>query len=89
MERMERLIIKAEEQADTVSKLGQVSFMVGGLIKQQDGLDKMSGAQDAKPQVIVNIGYDPLEQMREVLQKEIIDIDNELESDDDLVDTSD
>ena len=32
MERMERLIIKAEEQADTVSKLGQVSFMVGGLI---------------------------------------------------------
>jgi hypothetical protein len=89
MERMERLIIKAEEQADTVSKLGQVSFMVGGLIKQQDGLDKMSGAQDAKPQVIVNIGYDPLEQMREVLQKEIIDIENKAETDDDLVDTSD
>jgi hypothetical protein len=93
MERMERLIIRAEEQADTVSKLGQVSFMVGGLIKQQDGLDRMSGAQDAKPQVIVNIGYDPLEQMREVLQKEIIDIENKAESDDDsndnLVDTFD
>tara|TARA_Y100000361_G_C10882218_1_gene199763 strand:- start:246 stop:488 length:243 start_codon:yes stop_codon:yes gene_type:complete len=71
---MERLIIKAEEQADTVSKLGQVSFMVGGMMKQQDQLDKMSGAQDAKPQVVVNIGYDPLEQMREVIGKEIIDI---------------
>ena len=93
LERMERLIIKAEEQADTVSKLGQVSFMVGGLIKQQDGLDKMSGAQDAKPQVVVNIGYDPLEQMREVLQKEIIEIEaiveDDVENDEDLVDTSD
>ena len=89
LERMERLIIKAEEQADTVSKLGQVSFMVGGLIKQQDGLDKMSGAQDAKPQVVVNIGYDPLEQMREVLQKEIIEIEAIVEDDEDLVDTSD
>lgn len=93
LERMERLIIKAEEQADTVSKLGQVSFMVGGLIKQQDGLDKMSGAQDAKPQVVVNIGYDPLEQMREVLQKEIIEIEaiveDDVEDDEDLVDTSD
>jgi hypothetical protein len=53
----------------------------------------MSGAQDAKPQVIVNIGYDPLEQMREVLQKEIIDIENKAEADDDsdndLVDTFD
>ena len=92
LERMERLIIKAEEQADTVSKLGQVSFMVGGLIKQQDGLDKMSGAQDAKPQVVVNIGYDPLEQMREVLQKEIIEIEaiveDDVENDEDLVDTS-
>lgn len=92
LERMERLIIKAEEQADTVSKLGQVSFMVGGLIKQQDGLDKMSGAQDAKPQVVVNIGYDPLEQMREVLQKEIIEIEaiveDDAENDEDLVDTS-
>lgn len=74
LERMERLIIKAEEQADTVSKLGQVSFMVGGMMKQQDQLDKMSGAQDAKPQVVVNIGYDPLEQMREVIGREIIDI---------------
>ncbi len=97
LERMERLIIKAEEQADTVSKLGQVSFMVGGLVKQQDGMDRMSGAQDAKPQVVVNIGYDPLEQMREVLQKEIIDVDAtvvnkvtvEDDEDESLVDTSD
>ena len=44
-------------------------------MKQQDQLDKMSGAQDAKPQVVVNIGYDPLEQMREVIGKEIIDIE--------------
>jgi hypothetical protein len=54
--------------------------MVGGLIKQQDQLDKMSGAQDAKPQVVVNIGYDPIDQFRQVVQEELRTIDIEVET---------
>ena len=66
--------------ADNVSSLNNVSFMVAGLVKQQDAMDKMSGAQDAKPQVVVNIGYDPIEQFREVVQQELrtIDVDAEV-----------
>jgi len=59
-----------------VSKLNNVSFMVNGLVKQQDAMDKMSGAQDAKPQVVVNIGYDPIEQFRAVVQEELRTIDD-------------
>ena len=73
--RMEAIVSTAHEQADTVSKLNQVSFMVGGLVKQQDSMDKLTGATDSKPQVVVNIGYDPLEQMRGVIQKEVVDIE--------------
>ena len=73
--RMEAIVESAHGQADTVSKLNQVSFMVGGLVKQQDSMDKLTGATDSKPQVVVNIGYDPLEQMRTVIQKEVVDIE--------------
>jgi len=38
-------------------------------------MDKLTGATDSKPQVVVNIGYDPLEQMRTVIQKEVVDIE--------------
>lgn len=72
--RMEAIVDAAHRQADTVSKLNQVSFMVGGLVKQQDSMDKLTGATDSKPQVVVNVGYDPLEQMRTVIQKEVVDI---------------
>ena len=54
--------------------------MIGGLVKQQDQLDKMSGAQDAKPQVVVNIGYDPIDQFRQVVQEELRTIDIEAET---------
>lgn len=75
--RLEGIILQAHSLADNVSKLNNVSFMIGGLMKAQDALDKMSGAQDAKPQVVVNIGYDPMEQFRQVVQEELrtIDID--------------
>ena len=77
--RLEGIILQAHSLADNVSKLNNVSFMIGGLMKAQDALDKMSGAQDAKPQVVVNIGYDPMEQFRQVVQEELrtIDIDAE------------
>jgi hypothetical protein len=80
LHRLERIIDRAESEADSVSKLNSVSFMVGGLVKAQESMDKFTGAQEAVPQVQVNIGYDPLDQFRTVIQKEantppIIDIE--------------
>ena len=75
----EGLIHQAHALADNVSKLNNVSFMAANLVKQQDQLDKMSGAQDAKPQVVVNIGYDPIEQFRSVVQEELRTIDGAVE----------
>ena len=83
--KMEAVVESAHGQADTVSKLNQVSFMLGGLTKMQDSMDAMTGAKDAKPAVVVNIGYDPLEQMRTVIQEvtfEVVDEDDEEEPDD-------
>ena len=74
MAKMEAVIESAHSQADTVSKLNQVSFMLAGLNKAQDSMDSMTGAKDAKPAVVVNIGYDPLEQMRTVIQ-EVVDVE--------------
>ena len=72
--RLEAVIESAHTQADSVNKLNSVSFMVGGLIKAQESLDKVTGAV---PQVVVNVGYDPLEQFREVIQDELNTIDVE------------
>ena len=49
--------------------------MVGGLVKAQESMDKFTGAQEATPQVVVNVGYDPLQQFREVIQKELEVVD--------------
>lgn len=73
----EGIIFQAHGLADSVTKLNNVSWMINGLVKQQDALDKMSGAQDAKPQVVVNIGYDPIEQFRAVVQEELRTIDSD------------
>ena len=75
----EGMVHQAHAMADNVSALNNVTFMVAGLVKQQDALDKMSGAQDAKPAITVNINYDPIEQFRQVVQEElrIIDVDSE------------
>lgn len=75
MARLEAVIESAHGMADSVSKLNQVSFMAAGLIKAQESMDKFTGAQEAAPQVVVNLGYDPLTQMREVIQQEVIDAD--------------
>jgi len=82
----EGIVHQAHAMADNVSALNNVSFMVAGLVKQQDALDKMSGAQDAKPAITVNINYDPIDQFRQVVQEElrIIDVDSEaIENDSD------
>lgn len=75
----EGIIHQAHALADNVSNLNNVSFMIAGLVKQQDSLDKMTGSIDAKPQVVVNIGYDPMEQFRQVVQEELRTIDIEAE----------
>jgi len=80
MGRLEAIIESAHQQADSVSKLNSVSFMVGGLLKAQESMDKFTGAQEAAPQVVVNVGYDPLQQFRDVIQKEIQVIDIELDA---------
>ncbi len=66
--RLERLVEKAEPMADSVSKLNSVSFMVGGVMNAQDKMDRMTGAAQAAPSVVVNVGYDPLDQFRTVIQ---------------------
>lgn len=70
MERLDRLIEKAESEADSISKMNTVSFMINGAVKAQESMDKFTGAQEAAPQVQINIGYDPLDQFREVIQME-------------------
>jgi len=75
MARLEGMILQGHALADNVAKLNNVAFMISGLMKAQDALDKMSGAQDAKPQVVVNIGYDPMQQFRQVVQEELNTID--------------
>mgnify|MGYP003640287456 CR=1 FL=1 len=76
----EGIVHQAHALADNVSALNNVSFMAAGLVKQQDALDKMSGAQDAKPAVVVNINYDPIDQFRQVVQEELRIIEIEAEA---------
>ena len=90
--RLEALIESSHSMADSVGKLNQVSFMVGGLIKAQESLDKFQVVQEAVPQVVVNVGYDPLQQFREVIQQEVIDSEFEIvesaEDDDDDIESN-
>ena len=78
--RLEAVIESAHSQADSVSNLNSVSFMVGGLIKAQESMDKFTGAQEAAPQVVVNVGYDPMEQFRTVIQDELRTVDIEADT---------
>lgn len=64
------MIELSEDQADSISKMSSVAFMVNGLVKAQESMDKFTGAQEAVPQVQVNISYDPLDQFRGVIQAE-------------------
>ena len=80
----ETVVAMADEKADSISQLNTVSFMLTGLNKAQESMDKFSGAQEAVPQVQVNIGYDPLDQFRGVIQAEarsVVDVDFTTETD--------
>lgn len=79
LDRLGDVVESAHAMADSVSHLNQVSFMVAGLLKAQDGIDALTGAAKAQPVVQVNLNYDPLEQMRHAIQgaidaPEVIDI---------------
>jgi len=79
LDRLEDVVEAAHGMADSVSHLNQVSFMVAGLLKAQDGIDQLTGAAKAQPVVQVNLNYDPLEQMRHAIQgaiesKNVIDV---------------
>lgn len=72
LDRIEDLVSYAHDQVDSVSKANSVSFMAAGLIKAQDSMDKFSGAAQGAPQVVVNVGYDPMDQFRSVIQSESV-----------------
>ena len=72
MARLEGLIEKSISESDSVSKMNSTSFMIGGLLKAQNDMDAFTGAKEAAPQVQVNIGYDPMEQFRTVIQAEVV-----------------
>ena len=88
MSRLEDIVQSAHAMSDSVSHLNQVSFMVAGLLKAQDGIDALTGAAKAQPLVQVNLNYDPLEQMRHAIQgaieeKTVIDVTPDLPTDED------
>lgn len=74
LDRIEDLLEYAIDQVDSVSKANSASFMAAGLIKAQDSMDKFSGASQAVPAVQINIGYDPMDQFRDVIQAEAIEV---------------
>ena len=74
LDKIEDLVNYALDQVDSVSKANSVSFMAAGLIKAQDSMDKFSGAAQAAPAVVVNVGYDPMDQFRNVIQAEAFEV---------------
>jgi len=87
IEMMEHVCSTALGEANTVSQLNQVSFMLAGLAKVQDQMDAFTGSKAPPVSVVAHVSYDPLEQMRRVVQEEVIKnrtvIDIEEEEDDD------
>lgn len=71
LDRLESLVTRAEAEADSINKMNTVAFMVNGLVKAQESMDKFTGAQEAPPAVQVNISYDPIDQFRGVIQSEV------------------
>lgn len=87
VEMMEQVISTAVGEAQTVSQLNQVSFMLAGLAKVQDQMDAFTGSKAPPVSVVAHVSYDPLEQMRRVVQEEVrkgkaIDIEAEIIEDD-------
>jgi hypothetical protein len=68
---MEHICSKALGDAQSVSQLNQVNFMLAGLIKAQESMDTFSGAKAPPVSVVAHVQIDPLEQMRRVVQEEV------------------
>jgi len=68
---MEIVCSTAMDEAQTVSQLNQVSFMLAGLSKVQDQMDSFTGSKAPPVSVVAHVTYDPLEQMRRVVQEEV------------------
>ena len=73
IEMMEQLCREAVGKADSVGQLNQVAFMLGQLQKAQDSMDGFTGSKAPPISVVAHVSYDPLEQMRNVIQKEVIE----------------
>lgn len=83
IELMEELCIDALGKADSVGQLNQVAFMMAQLQKSQDSMDSFTGSKAPPVSVVAHVQYDPLEQMRQVIQKEVIDTEFQFIEDDD------
>ena len=70
---MEELCVDAVGKADSVGQLNQVAFMLAQLQKAQDSMDAFTGSKAPPVSVVAHVSYDPLEQMRNVIQKEVIE----------------
>ena len=90
--RLEALIESSHSMVDSVGKL-ESSFIHGWWVNQsfKSRLTSLQ-RQEAVPQVVVNVGYDPLQQFREVIQQEVIDSEFEIveshEDDDDDIESN-
>lgn len=71
IEMMEQVVGSAMGEAQTVSQLNQVSFMLAGIAKVQDQMDAFTGSKAPPVTVVAHVSYDPLEQMRRVVQEEV------------------
>ena len=71
IKKLEDIVEEAHDLSDTVGHLGQVAFMQQAVIKAQDSMDDFTGAKESKPLVQINLGYDPLDQMRSIIQEEV------------------
>ena len=86
VEKLEELVDEAHDMSDTVGHLAQVAFMQQAVIKSQDSMDDFTGAKANKPIVQVNLNYDPLDQMRTIIQEEVHKEMNTIDIDADVVD---
>ena len=73
IEMMEDLCVDAVGKADSVGQLNQVAFMLAQLQKAQDSMDSFTGSKAPPVSVVAHVSYDPLEQMRKVIQEEVIE----------------
>ena len=68
---LEEVFDRAVDEADSIGQMGQAAFIGQGVVKAQESLDSFTGAKQAKPHVVVQVNYDPVDQMRAIIQSEV------------------